>query len=145
MSTLRTEKRRPIRYFLLIDLLSSRAPNPSFLNSLFLNVDSGGDDPTLLRYQTKSAFSETMHSAQFFLQQLAGKKQLMVPQKAGNVFLYNYQLLSVLPLSRKIPFFGWNLRNFERLKEFFKFKEFQGNLRKEKDIIQKFREFKESE
>ena len=37
-----------------------------------------------------------------------------------------------------------NLRNFERLKEFFKefqkFKEFQGNLRKEKEIIQKFRE-----
>ena len=34
-----------------------------------------------------------------------------------------------------------NLRNFECLKEFFK--EFQGNLRKEKEIIQKFREFKE--
>ena len=29
----------------------------------------------------------------------------------------------VLPLSRKFPFFGQNLRNFGRLKEFFK--EFQ--------------------
>ena len=29
------------------------------------------------------------------------------------------------------------------IKEFQKFKEFQGNLRKEKEIIQKFREFKE--
>ena len=43
--------------------------------------------------------------------------------------------------------FWRNLRNFERLEEFFKefqkFKEFQGNLRKDKEIIQKFREFKE--
>ena len=48
---------------------------------------------------------------------------------------------------KEISFFWRNLRNFERLKEFFKefqkFKEFQGNLRKEKEIIQKFREFKE--
>ena len=41
---------------------------------------------------------------------------------------------------KEISCFHWNLRNFERLKEFFKefqkFKKFQVNLRKEKEIIQ---------
>ena len=52
---------------------------------------------------------------------------------------------SVLPLSRNFPCFSKNLRNFERefFKEVQKFKKFQGNLKNEKEIIQKFREFKE--
>ena len=41
---------------------------------------------------------------------------------------------------KEISCFQWNLRNFERLKEFFKefqkFRKFQVNLRKKKEIIQ---------
>ena len=58
-----------------------------------------------------------------------------------------YKAISASTFKEISTLFWRNLRNFERLKEFFKefqkFKEFQGNLRKEKEIIQKFREFKE--
>ena len=44
-----------------------------------------------------------------------------------------------------MSFLGGYLRNFGRLKEFFKefkkFKEFEGNLRKNMEIQEKFREF----